>query len=230
MSERVERRLTTILAADVAEYSRLMRENEDATLSALAHCRAIIDALIAEHRGRIANTAGDSVLAEFPSVAAALSCALAIQPAIARESEGLPPERRMLFRIGIHICDVVVRGGDLFGDAVNIAARLEALAEAGGICVSATVREHVGTRVAAVFTDAGAQRVKNIAEPVRVFRVAPFSAVSSLDVLTAPPLPDKPSVAVLPFTNMSTDPEQEFIADGIAEDIITALRAIPRCS
>ena len=181
MSERVERRLTTILAADVAEYSRLMRANEDATLSALARCRAIIDTFIAEHRGRIANTAGNSVLAEFPSVAEALSCALAIQQALARENENLPLERRMLFQIGIHIGDVMVRGGDLFGDAVNIAARLQALAEPGGVCVSATVREHIGTRVLAVFTDAGAQWVKNIAEPVRVFRVAPFSAAASLD-------------------------------------------------
>jgi adenylate cyclase len=227
VAERVERRLTTILAADVAEYSRLMRADEEATLSALARSRAIIDAFIAGHRGRIANTAGDSVLAEFPSVAEALSCALAIQPAIAREHENLPPARRMLFRIGIHIGEVMIKGGDMFGDAVNIAARLQALAEPGGICVSATVREHVGTRVLASFTDAGAQRVKNIVEPVRFFRVAPINASSSLDVLTAPPLPDKPSVAVLPFTNMTTDPEQEFIADGIAEDIITALSRYP---
>src|SRR6185437_12297255 len=156
-----------------------------------------------------------------------LSCALAIQAALARENETLPPDRRMLFRIGIHIGDVIVRDGDLFGDAVNIAARLEALAEPGGICVSATVREHVGTRVIAAFTDAGAQQVKNIAEPVRVFRVAPLRAASAVGLLTAPPLPDKPSVAVLPFTNMSADPEQEFFADGIAEDIITALSRYP---
>ena len=232
MADRMERRLTTILAADVAEYSRLMRADEEATLSALAACRAIIDAFVAEHRGRIANTAGDSVLAEFPSVAEALSCALAIQPAIAKENEHLLSERRMLFRMGIHLGDIVIKGGDLFGDAVNIAARLQALAEPGGICVSATVREHVGTRVMAAFTDAGAQHVKNIDEPVRFFRVArigaaPIRAAPSVDMLTAPPLPDKPSVAVLPFANLSSDPEQEFFADGIAEDIITALSRYP---
>jgi adenylate cyclase len=227
MPEEVERRLTTILAADVAEYSRLMRTDEDGTLRMLTACRAIVDAMIAEHRGRIANTAGDSVLAEFPSVAEALSCALAIQPAIARRNENLSSERWMRFRIGIHLGDVLVKDGDLFGDAVNIAARLQALAEPGGIAVSATVREHIGTRVAAAYTDGGARQVKNIAEPVRVFHVAPMGAVPPIEPLTALALPDKPSVAVLPFTNMSTDPEQEFFADGIAEDIITALSRFP---
>jgi len=227
MAERVERRLTTILAADVAEYSRLMGADEDGTLAALTACRAIVDGLIAEHRGRIANTAGDSVLAEFPSVAEGLSCALAIQKAIARHDEHRSPDRRMRFRIGIHLGDVMIQDGDLFGDAVNIAARLEALAEPGGICVSATVREHIGTRLAANFTDAGAQQVKNIAEPVRVFRVAPSGLAQPSGLPAALPLPDKPSVAVLPFTNMSADPEQEFFADGIAEDVITALSRYP---
>jgi adenylate cyclase len=136
----------------------------------------------------------------------------------------------MRFRIGIHLGDVMIKGADLFGDAVNIAARLEALAEPGGICVSATVREHIGTRVAAAFTDAGAQQVKNIAEPVHVFRVAAIGAAQPAEPPAALPLPDKPSVAVLPFTHMSGDPEQEFFADGIAEDIITHYRAILRCS
>jgi adenylate cyclase len=228
MPEPLERRLTTILAADVAEYSRLMRADEDGTIRALTRRRELVEAFVGEHRGRIANTAGDSVLVEFPSVAEALSCALLIQPAIARENEGLPPERRMLLRIGIHLGDVLVKNGDLFGDAVNIAARLQALAEPGGICVSATVREHAGARVAAAYTDAGAQQVKNIAEPVRVFQVAPPAAVPPIALFgMSPPLPAKPSVAVLPFTNMSTDPEQEFFADGIAEDIITALSRYP---
>ncbi len=169
-----------------------------------------------------------SVLAEFPSVAEALLCALDIQAEIAAINDSLAAGVRMRFRIGIHLGDVLVKNGDLFGDAVNIAARLEALAEPGGICVSATVREHVGARVVASYTDAGAQQVKNIAEPVRVFRVAPASGPVALDILTAPPpLPDKPSVAVLPFTNMSADPEQEFFADGVAEDIITALSRYP---
>src|SRR5215469_16883375 len=154
MAGRVERRLTTILAVDVAEYSRLMRADEDATLAALTDCRAIVDGLIAEHRGRIANTAGDSVLAEFPSVADGLSCSLAIQEALSKHNEPASPDRQMRFRIGLHLGDVMVRDGDLFGDAVNIAARLQALAEPGGICVSAAVREHVGRRLAAAFTDA----------------------------------------------------------------------------
>jgi adenylate cyclase len=225
--ERVERRLTTILAADVAEYSRLMRVAEDETLATLMACRAIVDGLVAEHRGRIANTAGDSVLAEFPSVADALSCALAIQQEITKHNEPLPPGRQMRFRIGLHLGDVMIRGGDLFGDAVNIAARLQSLAEPGGICVSAAIREHVGTRVTAAFTDAGARLVKNIAEPVRVFRVAATGSPPATGQPAAQPLPDRPSVAVLPFTNMSTDPEQEFFADGIAEDVITALSRYP---
>src|SRR5215472_8582800 len=227
MAERAERRLTTILAADVAEYSRLMRADEDGTLSALAAGRAIMDGLIAEHRGRIANTAGDSVLAEFPSVADGLSCALAIQEAIVKHNEPAAPGRQMWFRVGLHLGDVMIRDGDLFGDAVNIAARLEALAEPGGICVSGAVREHVGTRLAAAFTDAGAQQVKNIAEPVHVFRIAAPGPVQPSEAPVALSPPDKPSIAVLPFTNMSGDPDQEFFADGIAEDIITGLSRYP---
>jgi adenylate cyclase len=227
MAERAERRLTTILAADIAEYSRLMRADEDATIGALGACRAVIDALVAKHRGRIANTAGDAVLAEFPSVSDGLACALAMQPAIAAENADVPLDRRMQFRIGLHLGDVMTKDGDLFGDAVNIAARLEALAEPGGICVSATVREQVGTRVAVDFTDIGRQQVKNIADPVHVFRVAAIGASPIAKPVAAPPLPDKPSIAVLPFANMSNDPEQEFFADGIAEDIITALSRYP---
>ncbi|HVC55887.1 MAG TPA: adenylate/guanylate cyclase domain-containing protein [Stellaceae bacterium] len=251
MAQRVERRLTTILAADIAEYSRLMRADEDSTMRALAACRAIVDGLIAEHRGRIANTAGDSVLAEFPSVADGLAAALAIQQALGAHETTVAADRRMLFRIGLHLGDVMAKDGDLFGDAVNIAARLEALAEPGGICVSATVREQVGTRIAAAFTDIGAQQLKNIAEAVQVFRVAAAGAVlthpgdapgSPLSRIAgegaerseagegktaAPALPDKPSIAVLPFANMSSDPEQEFLADGIAEDVITALSRYP---
>jgi len=227
LAERAERRLTTILAADIAEYSRLMRADEDATMRALGACRALIDALVAEHRGRIANTAGDAVLAEFPSVADGLACALAIQEAMPAENADAPPDRRMQFRIGLHLGDVMTRDGDLFGDAVNIAARLEALAEPGGICVSSAVREHVGTRIAATFTDIGAQQVKNIADPVHVFRVATGNPPLPAATPVALALPDKPSIAVLPFANMSNDPEQEFFADGIAEDIITALSRYP---
>ena len=227
MPRHVERRLTTILAADVAEYSRLMRADEDATLRGLTACRAIIDALVAEHRGRIANTAGDAFLAEFPSAVDGLVCAIAIQRAINKQNEEFAPECRMLFRIGVHCGDVIPRDGDLFGDAVNIGARLQALAEPGGICVSTAVREHVGTRVSAAFADAGLQTVKNIAEPVHVFRVLPSGAKRPSLAAALPSLPDKPSVAVLPFTNMSADPDQEYFADGIAEDIITALSRFP---
>src|ERR1700730_18271100 len=164
MADRVERRLTTILAADVAEYSRLTPADEAGTLAALTACRAIVDGLIAEHRGRIANTAGDSVLAEFPSVTESLYCALAGQQAIAKHNENFPGDRRMMFRIGIHLGDIMIKDGDLFGGAVNIAARLQALAEPGGICVSAAVREHVGPRLATIFKHTGAPRAKDIAE------------------------------------------------------------------
>jgi adenylate cyclase len=207
MAESVERRLTTILATDVAEYSRLMRADEAGTLQALTASRAIVDAVIAEHRGRIANTAGDSVLAESPCVADAVTCALAIQPALTRRNDELPADKRMRFRIGVHLGDVLVRDGDLFGDAVNIAARLEALAQPGGICVSATVRERIGNRLAVDFADAGAQQVKNIAEPVHVFRVVGSPPRLAAEAAVSLSLPDKPSVAVLLFTNMSRDAE-----------------------
>jgi adenylate cyclase len=223
----ITRRLAAILAADVAGYSRLMRADEDGTISALTTCRAIVDSLIAEHRGRIANTAGDSVLAEFPSVVDGLYCALAVQRAIAKHNEGFPRDRQMMFRMGIHLGEIMIKDGDLFGSAVNITARLQSLAEPGGICVSAAVREHVGTRLGTAFIDAGAQRVKNIAEPLHVFRVATTGTAQHGEQSAALPSLDKPSVAVLPFTSMSADPEQEFFADGIAEDIITALSRYP---
>jgi len=251
MAERIERRLTTILSADIAEYSRLMRADEDGTLALLTRCREGAASQIAEHRGRIANTAGDAVLAEFPSVADGLACALAIQEAVGEENEGVPADRRMRFRIGVHLGDVMVRDGDLFGDAVNVAARLQALAEPGGISVSAAVREHAGNRVPAAFTDTGAQQVKNIAEPVHVFWMSPTLTHPDANAPGSPrsriagegagrrrceageggspalPLSDKPSIAVLPFANMSSDPEQEFFAVGIAEDVITALSRYP---
>jgi adenylate cyclase len=242
LADGAERRLTTILAGDIAEYSRLMRADEDGTLASLGACRAIVDGLIAAHRGRIANTAGDSILAEFPSVSDGLACALAAQEAISKQNEDVPADRRMLFRIGIHVGDVIAKNGDLFGDAVNVAARLQALAEPGGICVSAAVREHAGARTEAIFSDAGPQPVKNIADPVHVFRVGPASrhpapaggpgsAYEQASGIYGParplPLPDKPSVAVLPFTNMSTDAELEYFGDGVSEDIITALSRYP---
>jgi adenylate cyclase len=220
----IERKLAAIFAADVEGYSRLMGLDEVGTLRTLTAYRAIIDGLIAQHRGRVFNSAGDSVLAEFPSVVDAVQCAVEVQRSLTEKNLDRSPEQQMRFRIGVHVGDVIVKGDDLFGDGVNIAARLETLAEPGGICVSGSVRDYVGKKLPVVFTDCGEQAVKNIAEPVRVYRVG-ASAAAPIDApkRASLPLPDKPSIAVLPFTNMSGDPEQDYFADGIVEDIITAL-------
>jgi adenylate cyclase len=218
----VERKLSAIFAADIAGYSRLMAHDEVGTLARLKACRTIIDGLIATHRGRIFNTAGDSVVADFASAVDAVACAVAAQSAIAAEDRGASDGELMHFRIGVHVGDVIVDGPNLLGDGVNIAARLEALAEPGAICVSAAARDQVGNKLPVVFTDLGEQAVKNIPQPIKVYRVdnAPTAAPRPI---TALPLPDKPSIAVLPFQNMSGDPEQEFFADGMVEDITTAL-------
>jgi adenylate cyclase len=223
-TDQVERKLTAIFAADVEGYSRLMGIDEVGTLRTLTAYREIIDGLIAQGRGRIFNTAGDSVLAEFPSVVAAVQCAVEAQRVLGEENAKRSREQRMRFRIGVHVGDVLVQGENLFGDGVNIAARLETLADPGGICVSGSVRDYVGRKLPIVFTDCGEQAVKNIAEPVRAFRIG-ASAPLFVGANERPslPLPDKPSIAVLPFTSLSGDPEQEFFADGIVEDIITAL-------
>src|SRR5262245_34953191 len=227
-----ERRLVAILAADVEGYSRLMGADEVATLQALTERRAILDGLISAHRGRIANTAGDSVLAEFVSAVDAVQCAVEAQAELAKANLGLPVERHVNIRIGIHVGDVMVKGGDLFGDGVNIAARLQTLATAGGTCISSAAHDQVRKILPFAFTDLGVQQVKNIEEPVRAFAVTAKStgaAVYPDGSLSAPAdnkplaLPDKPSIAVLPFQNMSGDPKQEYFADGIVEDIITAL-------
>ena len=191
----------------------------------LAAQRAILDGAIARHRGRIANTAGDSVLAEFPSAVNAVQCAVEAQQALRDAAEGAAEDRRVLFRIGIHVGDVMVRGGDLLGTGVNIAARLEALADAGGIVLSAAAHEQVRKILPLAYTDLGPQQVKNIEEPVRAFAVGKTANMSAAIPSVGKPLalPDKPSIAVLPFQNMSGDPEQEYFADGIVEDIITAL-------
>ncbi|HEV2300051.1 MAG TPA: tetratricopeptide repeat protein [Stellaceae bacterium] len=213
------RRLTAILAADVAGYSRLIGEDEEGTLAALkAIRREIVDPAVTEHRGRIVKTTGDGVLVEFASVVDALRCAVAWQAAA-------PAETPITWRIGIHQGDIVVEEGDIFGDGVNIAARLESLAEPGGICVSARVQEDAAGRLGLAFEDLGEQTLKNISRPVRVYRVAP--GVRPKTVSTAPPaLPEKPSIAVLPFQNLSGDPEQEYFVDGMVEEIITALSRI----
>jgi adenylate cyclase len=228
MAERAQRRLAAILAADVAGYSRLIGANEEGTLARLkAHRRELIDPKIAEHRGRLVKTTGDGLLVEFASVVDALRCATEVQAAIAERDGAASPDSRIELRVGIHMGDIVVEDGDIFGDGVNIAARLEGLAEPGGICVSARVQEEVAGKVDIAFDDIGEQQLKNIARPVRVLRVTPKRVAPPSAPPAALPLPDKPSVAVLPFTKMSADPEQEFFADGITEDIITALSRYP---
>jgi TolB-like protein/class 3 adenylate cyclase/tetratricopeptide (TPR) repeat protein len=222
----VERRLVAIFAADVEGYSRLMDRDEVATLRDLTERRHILDGLIASHRGRIANTAGDSVLAEFSSAVDAVQCAVEAQAAWAEANDLVPPDRRVKFRIGVHVGDVMVRAGDLFGDGVNIAARLQSSAAADGICISSAAHEHVKKILPLTFVDLGMQYLKNI-EPLRAYAVSvaaePSQAARLADAQTPLALPDKPSIAVLPFTNMSGDPEQDYFADGMVEDIITAL-------
>ena len=222
------RRLTAILAADIAGYSRLMEADEEGTLARLkAHRRELIDPKIAERRGRIVKTTGDGMLVEFASVLDAVRCAAEIQRGMVDREMESAEERRIRFRIGVNLGDVIVEGDDIFGDGVNIAARLESLAEPGGICVSARVQEDAAGKLDLAFEDIGEQQLKNISRPVRVFRVGTKRVAPSSEPPAALPLPDKPSVAVLPFTNMSGDPEQEFFADGIAEDVITALSRYP---
>ncbi len=223
-AERIERRLAAIFAADVAGYSRLMSQDELGTLRALTAHREVIDQFIAEHGGRIANTAGDSVLAEFPSVIGAVQCAVAAQKKLAEMNAGVADDRALMFRIGVHVGDVLVRGGDLLGDGVNVAARLQQMADPGGVLVSEDVQRQVVGKLALAFEDLGDQALKNIAQPVRAYALAGAAPVRNEPKPL--PLPDKPSIAVLPFTNMSGDPEQEYFADGVVEDIITALSRI----
>ena len=223
---RVERRLAAILAADVAGYSRLMEADEEGTLERLkALRRELVDPKIAEHKGRIVKTTGDGLLVEFASVVDAVRCAVAVQQAMPERNTGVAADNRIEWRIGINLGDVIVEGEDLYGDGVNIAARIEALADAGGVFVSNTVHDQVRDRLPFTFEDLGEQQVKNIARPVRVFR-----AQLGMPNAGAPPpalaLPDKPSIAVLPFQNLSGDPEQEYFADGMVEEIITALSRI----
>jgi adenylate cyclase len=230
----IERRLAAILTADVAGYSRLMRSDEIATLQALTDRRRILDATIAAHRGRIANTAGDSVLAEFPSVVEAVTCALDAQSRLSAANSGTSADRQINFRIGIHLGDVMLKDGDLFGDGVNIAARLESEAPPGGIIVSRAVREAVEGRISAKFDALGELILKNIERPISAFRLLWESAewqakedqsesTTPRNVTSAPAVSGRPSIAVLSFQNLSGDPEQEYFVDGLAEDIINEL-------
>jgi adenylate cyclase len=270
----LERKLAAILCADVYGYSRLMGEDEEATLRTLTSHRKLIDSQINQHHGRFVNSAGDSVLAEFASVVEAVNCAVEIQTGLKAENANLPSDRRMEFRIGVNLGDVMVEGDQIYGDGVNVAARLESIAAPGGICISNTVHEHISTKLALNYADLGEQAVKNIAKPVRVYRVllngtveAPrqkqriqhnyrrggalsFAGLTIIVVTVllvqhlslkppptdasippqekpALPLPSIPSIAVLPFSNLSGDPTQEYFSDGIADQLISALSRLP---
>jgi adenylate cyclase len=224
MGGRVERRLAAVLAADVAGYSRLMGADEHGTLEALkAHRREVIDPTIADHTGRIVKTTGDGMLVEFASAVDAVTCAMAVQEKIAQRNSRFTPA--IILRIGINIGDIIIDDGDIFGDGVNIAARVESECEPGGVCLSASAYEQVRGKTAFLFDDLGERRLKNIARPVRLYaaRSAGERAVSSTQGRKPLSLPDKPSIAVLPFQNMSAESEQEYFADGMAEEVITAL-------
>ncbi|SEE71216.1 adenylate cyclase [Rhizobiales bacterium GAS191] len=241
-SERVERRLTAIFAADVVGYSRLMGGDEVGTLNALkAVRREFANPVIAAHHGRVVKTTGDGILIEFQSVVDAVACAVAIQRGMVSRNAGVPEDKRIVFRVGINVGDIIIDEGDIFGDGVNIAARLEAICEPGGVCISRAARNQIRDKLTFPFADLGEHSVKNIARPVRAFGLTaaaiaalpeqslPRSAISAEATPAEPKrlaLPDKPSLAVLPFQNMSGDPEQEYFADGIVEDIITALSRI----
>jgi adenylate cyclase len=220
---RVERRLAALLAADVAGYSRLMGADEEGTLTALKACRReLIDLKIAEHRGRIVKTTGDGALVEFASAVDATRCAIEIQRAMAERNAAIPEDRRIEFRIGLNVGDIIIDEGDIYGDGVNIAARIEPLASPGAICLSENAYEQIKGKLALDVRDMGEQHLKNIAQPVRVYSVRFDEAVAR----SAAALADKASIAVLPFQNMSGDPEQEYFADGMVDEVITGLSRI----
>src|SRR5215831_1895888 len=218
---RVERRLAAIVAADVAGYSRLMGLDEVGTARTLREHRKVTDALVAKHGGRLVKTTGDGLLLEFPSVVDAVECAVAVQAVMAKRNEGVPADRRMLFRIGINLGDILIEGDDILGDGVNVAARLEGIAQPGGICLSSSAYDQVRGKAPVEFSDIGEQSLKNIARPIRVYTVglnANTDRVTSL-LSSAPRL----SIVVLPFANIGGDPEQEYFVDGVTESLTTDL-------
>ena len=221
---RVGRRLAAIVAADVAGYSRLMGLDEVGTARILREHRKITDAVVAEHGGRLVKTTGDGVLLEFPSVVDAVECCVAVQAVMVQRNDGIPQERRMLFRIGINLGDILIEGDDILGDGVNVAARLEGIAEPGGICISSSAYEQVRGKVPVDFTDLGEQTLKNIARPIRAYAVGPSENARQTD----PPPSSAPhlSIVVLPFVNIGGDPEQEYFVDGVTESLTTDLSRI----
>src|ERR1700721_37130 len=220
---RVGRRLSAIVAADVAGYSRLMGLDEAGTARILREHRVVTDALVTKHGGRIVKTTGDGLLIEFPSVVDAVECAVAVQAGMTKRNEDVPKDRRMLFRMGINLGDILIEGDDILGDGVNIAARLESIAEPGGICISSSAYDQVRGKVAVEFADLGEQNLKNIARPVRTYALKRNGLGPNKQDGAAPETPSAPrlSIVVLPFANIGGDPEQEYFADGVTENLTT---------
>jgi adenylate cyclase len=231
-TEEFKRKLAAILSADVEGYTRLMSQDEVGTIRTLTAYREVMATLIQQYKGRVVDSIGDNLLAEFASVVDAVNCAVEIQRVLAERNAEIPAARKMQFRVGVNLGDVVEEEGRIYGDGVNIAARIESLAEGGGICISGTVFDQVKNKLGLEYESLGEKSVKNIPEPVRVYRVLPYPGTAtqiepaSVDRMEHP-LPEKPSIAVLPFTNMSEDPKQEFFSDGMTEEIITALAKVP---